>query len=145
MKVYCEHHAVRQGLRELQAAGRIKLPLFPYDQRNKRIKGVATPSETTWNEANIRWDEGYFTWDDFNASEYFQQICDLVGKENMRDVKHVDSAFKSGAQCVMTCDADILSHSEDLEAILGIKFFHPDKQWHAFMLFLEGYEHRGKA
>jgi len=142
MKVYCEHHAVLPGLRELHRKGRIMLLLFPYDQRNRRIKKVATPSETTFDEANILWSEADYTDNEFSSSKHFCKIRDLVGEENMRDVKHVDSAFKSGAHCMMTCDSDILSRSQELEAILGIKFFCPDKHWPEFMLFLEFYEQK---
>lgn len=145
MKVYCEHHAVRQWLRDLQQKGRVTLFLFPYDQRNRRIKKMANPSEATWEELNITWNEADFSWDEFSPSPYYIDICNIIGEENIRDVKHVDSAFKSGCQCMFTCDKDILSHSDDLEKLLGIKFFHPDKDREKFMAYLKDYEQKENA
>jgi|GEM_PF-1683398 len=137
MKVYCEHHAFRPWLRDLQKRGKINLVLFPYDQRTRRIKEVATPSEATWEELNITWNEADFSWEEFSPSSHYSDICNIIGEENIRDVKHVDSAFKSGCQCMFTCDRDILSHSEELEELLNIKFFDPDKQREEFIEFLK--------
>ena len=77
---------------------------------------MATPSEATWEEANITWDETSFRWDDFSPSPYYSDICAIIGEENTRDAKHVDSAFKSECHCMLTCDNDILSHTQALEA-----------------------------
>ncbi len=131
MKVYYEHHAVRKWLRDLQEQGYITLVLFPYDQRNRRIKEVATPSE-----ANITWDEANFSWNDFSPSPHYSDICDIIGKENIRDAKHVDSAFKSQWHCMLTCDDHILSHTQELGKLLSINFFHPDKGRDDFMIYL---------
>ena len=145
MKVYCEHHALRQWLRDLDKRGRIDLVLFPYDQRNRRIKGIATPSEATWDEANITWDETDFSWDEFSPSSQYSNICNIIGEENIRDAKHVDSAFKSKCQSLLTCDNHILSHSQELEALLNIMFFHPDNHEKEFIAFLNRYEQMQKA
>jgi len=145
MKVYCEHHALRHWLRDLEKRGRINLVLFPYDQRNKRIKEIATPSEATWDELNITWDEADFSWDEFSPSPQYSNICSIIGEENIRDVKHVDSAFKSKCQCMLTCDNDILSHSQELEELLNIMFFHPDNHKKEFIACLNRYEQRENA
>ena len=142
VKVYCEHHAVRQCLRDLQKKGRITLVLFPYDRRTRRIKEVATPSGATWEELNITWDEADFSWDECSPSPRYDDICNIIGEENIRDVKHVDSAFKSKCQSMLTCDNDILSHSQELEELLNIKFFHPDNHREEFMAHLKRYERK---
>ena len=140
VKVYCEHHALRQWLRDLEKMGRITLVLFPYDQRNRRIKGIATPSEATWDEVNITWDETDFSWDEFSPSSLYSNICNIIGEENIRDVKHVDSAFKSKCQCMLTCDNHILSHSQELDKLLGIMFLNPDSQKKEFIASLKRFE-----
>jgi len=142
MKVYCEHHAVRQWQRDLHKKGRITLVLFPYDQRTRRIKEVATPSVAIWKELNITWDEADFSWDEFSPSPHYSDICNIIGEENIRDVKHVDSAFKSKCQCMLTCDNDILSHSQELEELLNIVFFHPDNHREEFIAFLKRFEQK---
>jgi hypothetical protein len=142
MKTYCEHHAVRQWLRDLQEQGRINLVLFPYDQKTRRIKEVATPSEATWEELNVTWGELNFSWDEFSPSPHYNAILNIIGENNIRDAKHVDSAYKSKCQCMFTCDNDILSHSQELENLLGIMFFHPDKHKEEFMTFLKRYEQK---
>lgn len=142
MKVYCEHHAVRQWLRDLQQKDRVTLVLFPYDQRNRRIKEIATPSEATWEELNITWNEADFSWDEFSPSSYYSDICNIIGEENIRDLKHVDSAVKSKCQCMFTCDKHILSHSRKLAKLLGIKCFHPDNHREKFMVYLKHYEQK---
>ncbi|RLB03798.1 MAG: hypothetical protein DRG50_09810 [Deltaproteobacteria bacterium] len=140
MKVYCEHHALRQWLKDLQKESRIILVLFPYDQRAKPIKEVATPSEATWEELKIPLNKLDFSWEEFSPSSRYSEICNIIGEENTKDSKHVDSAFKSGCQCMLTCDSHILSHSQELEKLLKIKFFHPDKHKEKFMAFLKRYE-----
>ncbi len=145
MKVYCEHHAARQWLRDLQKKGRITLVLFPYDQRTRRIKEVATPSEATWEELNITWGEADFSWDEFKPSPHYADICNIIGEENIRDVKHVDSAFKSKCQCMLSCDNDILSHSHELEELLNIVFFHLDNDREEFIAFLKRFEQKKKG
>ena len=140
MKIYCEHNSTRNWLRALEKMGRIALVIFPYDQNNKHIKGIATPSEATWEELNIKYNETNFSWNDFSPSSHYNNICNTIGEENLRDVKHVDSAFKSKCQCMFTCDNHILSHSQELEVLLNIKFFHPDKQEKEFIDCLNLYE-----
>lgn len=98
---------------------------------------MATPSDATWEELNLTWNEADFSWEEFSPSSNYSDICNIIGEENIRDVKHVDSAYKSGCQCMLTCDNDILSHSQKLENLLNIKFFHPDNHKEEFMAFLK--------
>jgi hypothetical protein len=62
---------------------------------------------------------------DYNGSEHLYEILTIVGHENRRDALHVDSAFKSRCAVFITTDSHILQHKSQLQALLGIRFFHP--------------------
>ncbi len=136
LKVYCEPGAWCEGLKQLQNENRIEVVQFPYEQKSRR-SGLASPSDATWDELNLTWDEADFAFNEAERSEKYEEIQALVGVENRRDVKHIDSAFKTGCQCFFTRDkGDILSRADDLEELLGIRFFHPDEDWGEFLVFL---------
>ena len=137
-KVYCEHGALRTELYELQKIGQINLVLFPYEEKVKRIKEPGVPSEAAWSEMNFSWENSPGSWEDYKGSTKYVQIQEIIGRENKRDVKHLDSAFKSNCQAFLTRDkGDILSKKNELEEILKMKFFHPDDDWVEFCKFIE--------
>lgn len=74
----------------------------------------------TWSEANLPWNE-------VRGSQHIDVIRQLVGTENRRDALHIDSAFKSGCAAFVTADNDVLSKQAELQAMLGVRFFHPDE------------------
>lgn len=145
MKVYCEHHALRSWIKDMEKMGRITLVLFPYDQSNKNIKEIATPSEATFDEANVPFDKTDFKFEEFSPSSHYNSICEIIGEENIRDVKHVDSAFKSKCQCMFTCDKHIISKRQNLKDLLDVMFFDPDKHKKEFITFLKRYEYDKKT
>jgi hypothetical protein len=51
----------------------------------------------------------------------------ILGEGNRRDALHVDSAFKSGCKIFVTCDNGILSKRSELQSLLDIPFFNPDR------------------
>jgi hypothetical protein len=140
LKVYCEHGALTKDLRDLKRRGCIELIHFPYDPdgRTKHISATAVPSEAQWRDMNVTWDEARFSWEDCQGSEHFEEILRIIGTANRRDALHVDSAYKSGCACFVTEDRDILSKSELLGALLGLRFFHPRQHGSELQQFLGG-------
>ena len=57
MKVYCDTGAYSHDLRDMERLGEIKVFQFKYENRNKRIKNIATPSQPTWEQAKYSWSE----------------------------------------------------------------------------------------
>ena len=130
LKVYCEHGALTPKLKALQRERRIELIHFPYDSEatTKHISPTAVVSDAEWGDLNVKgWSDLAHVpnWDDFKGSEHLPEINRIVGLSNRRDALHVDSAYKSGCNAFITTDGDILSHRERLQALLGIRFFHP--------------------
>ena len=75
---------------------------------------------------------------DFSPSKFYGQILRIVRQQNRRDALHIDSAYKSGCKAFLSRDKrDILSNRIELEALLGIRFFHPDDDWNQFLVFLQ--------
>ena len=144
MKVYCEHGALTPTLKALQRARRIELIHFPYDAgaTTRHISPTAAVSNAQWRDLNVKnWDglAHVSSWDDFEGSEHFLRIQSIVGASNRRDALHVDSAYKSGCAAFITRDKDdILSRRDQLEALLPIRFFHPDDDAAALRRFIEG-------
>lgn len=116
--------------------------MFAYDQTNKQIKEVANPSDATWDEIDYSWDELDYAPKDFTPSPHYKEIQDIIGKENRKDVLHIDSAFKSGSKCMFTRDDHFLSDGkkDKLESLLNIKLFDAVKDKDKFMEFLKYYE-----
>jgi hypothetical protein len=113
--------------------------MFPYDNWNRRIRELAEPSkDLTGDEANIPWDNVMSPWDGFPASEKYDDILRIVGEENAKDIKHLDSAYKECCQAFFTRDTpDIFSHAQERETLRGLRMFHPDKNIAEFLAFLE--------
>ncbi len=72
------------------------------------------------------------------------EIERIVGRDNRRDVLHIDSAYKSCCACFFTRDrSDIIANRTELETLLGLRFFHPDDDWDRFLDFLNSREVTG--
>ncbi|MFQ5729709.1 MAG: hypothetical protein ACE5GN_05050 [Waddliaceae bacterium] len=138
VNVYCEHGAFRKELKSLVDNGQINLIMFPYENKNKKIKDMSLPSEAEWSDLkNVTWDSAPRPWDDYGGSEKYHAIQHLLGKQHEKDVKHIDAAYKSKCQCFLTRDkGDILSKKYELENLLGIKIYHPDDDWVLFLKFI---------
>lgn len=128
IKVYCEHSALTKAVRNLQKQGLITLLHFPYDpdSRSRTLSTLAIPSEAQVRDLNLSYSELPGSFDDYSGSEHYRAILTVVGPANRRDALHVDSAFKSGCSLFLTRDSDILRCREELTALLGILFLHPD-------------------
>ena len=126
-------------LRNLQNEGRIQLLHFPYDpdSRSKYLTLSEKRSRARWSDMNTSWEELRDTsWSDHSESEQFESIEFIIGKSHRRDILHVDTAYKEGCRAFITSDNDILSKKDELEQILGIKFFHPLKDQEKLMNYL---------
>jgi hypothetical protein len=150
MKVYVERNALRSWLRALKQQGRIQLLLFPYDGQNPSGVEVATPSLVTCDSTWVTFDM-MFRIKEGLGSEKFEAIRQLLWHENEKkveaptgrlgtktegDARHLDSAYKSGCRAFFTADkTDILARADQLEALLGLRCFHPDEQ-DRFLKFL---------
>lgn len=136
--VYCEHGGLRRELRKLRADGRIELVIFPYEQRYRGTTRIAVPSHALVDDlCQVMVDELEFPIDTFSPSDKFPAIQAIVGVENRVDVLHIDSAYKTGCAVFFTRDhGDILAKRDELEGLLGIRFFHPDRDWQAFLSLL---------
>lgn len=128
MKIYCEHGAMTPMLRSLQHQGLAELFHFPYDpdSRSRHLK-ISLPSLAQWRDMNLSWNEATFPWNAVAGSQYLSNIIEIVGAGNRRNALHIDSAFKTGCRIFVTRDEGILSCRQDLEALLPIRFFHPDR------------------
>jgi predicted HNH restriction endonuclease len=138
IRVYCEHNAFRDELHRLQEEGKIEIINFPYEQKITKKHHIAKPSKAHWEDLNVPWNKMDWTWEEVNGSEKLKLIREIIGRPR-RDALHIDSAHKSGCKAFLTRDQKhIISKSDELESLLGIRFFHPDDQWEAFLSFLDG-------
>ena len=143
MRVYCEHGAVNERLRRLQTEGRIVLVGFPYhpNSRSRAIRTLASPSRAQIGDLNIPIGEMKFPIGEMVGSEKHSEIERIVGRGNRCDVLHIDSAYRNRCACFFTRDpSDILAKRTELEALLRLRFFHPDDDWDRFVDFLKATE-----
>ncbi|MHB8732617.1 MAG: hypothetical protein ACYDAB_12605 [bacterium] len=137
-KIYCEHGALTPVLRSLQHKGLVELFQFPYDPESlSGILKVASPSAGQWRDMNLPFNQATFPFNAATGSQYLADITRIVGGANRRDALHIDSAFKTGCRIFVTRDADVLSCRVELEALLPIRFFHPDNDADALLKAIE--------
>ena len=102
--------------------------MFPYENNNKKIQNFGQPSEATWDDLNnVTWESIPGKWEDYVGSSKYNDILEIVGKEKQYsvDIKHLDSAYKSGCACFITNDKDdIYSKKVQLEPLLKIKILY---------------------
>ena len=139
VKIYCEHSALTPKLRALQREGRVSLVYFPYDPdaRTPHISPTALPSAAQYRDLNLTYDELSCRYDDFQGSELFPQVLQIIGPQNRRDALHVDSAYKSQCKALVTRDTDILLHRRELHELLGVHIIDPDTDHEALLALLE--------
>lgn len=137
-KVYCDTGAYIQQLNPLEREGLIQIYQFKYENRNRNIKNTPPPSRPTWKEMNYTWeqlDAADLSWNDLNEhSDKFPQIVGIVGNSNLRDAKHLDSAYMEGCRAFLTTDKDdICANRASLFETLDIRIFHVLNDWDDFL------------
>jgi len=140
-KVYCEPGALSKRLRELQSQGSVTLVHFSFDPgtQTRKIRHEASPAGAQWRDLSYTWEqlgELGITWSDLDTRGRTTEIAKIIGPENRRDMLHVNSAFLSGCVAMITRDGDILDHRDELEALLGVRFFHPDRDAEVLNAFI---------
>lgn len=136
--VYCDSGGYRRELRDLVARGLVELTTYAYENSTKKIPLRAPGSNPTWDEGDSTWADETGTWDDYHESEHLSQILELVGRNNIRDAKHLDSAYRAKCKAFLTSDNDdIASKAIEIYALLGIRVFHATRDWAAFISYVE--------
>lgn len=138
MKVYCERHALSKEIKSMQSNGLIDLIHFPYDppSQPRTIRHIACPSKAQVRDLHISVKELPGTIADYSGSAHLEVIRSIIGRQHRRDALHIDSAFKTDCPAFVTKDSDILDHKRELESLLGIRFFHPEKDRDALQEFV---------
>lgn len=138
-KIYCDTGGYRRELRELEDRGLIELCTYVYENKNKKVAGRAPPSNPTWGEGDSTWDESDGAWDDYNGSDHWPKILKLIGPHNEVDAKHIDSAYLAGCHAFVTSDkGDISSRASEIHALTGMRVFHVNHDWNAFVAYVQG-------
>jgi len=128
VKIYCEHGAWTNKIKELRRSGRVAVLHFAYDSSSRAYKAkVAAASQARICDLNLRINELPCCIDDYTESSRFWEILSTVGEANRRDALQVDSAFKAGCVAFVTPDSHILDRKTELERLLGVRFFHPSE------------------
>jgi len=141
LKLYCEPGALTKELRSLQSEGLVRLVHFSFDPGSitKKISHEASPAGALWKDLGLTWkqlnDLGV-TWADLDVRGRIAEIEGIIGPNHRRDVLHVNSAYVTGCPAMVTRDSDILSHRSALEALLSVKFFHPDEDAGGLLAFV---------
>ena len=137
-KVYCDTGGYRPELRELQDRGLVELCTYVYENKNRRVPGRAPASNPTWEQGDSTWDQDNGDWNDYDRSEIWPELFQLVGSHNETDAKHIDSAYKGGCHALITSDkGDISSKSAAIFALTGVRVFHAHHDWPAFLAFIQ--------
>ncbi|QTN28788.1 hypothetical protein HZ993_02765 [Rhodoferax sp. AJA081-3] len=147
LQIYCDTGGYMPQLRPYVIDGRAKLFQFRYDDnRNPKIKHAAVPTQPTFREMNYTWAElkqieelKSLTWDDLeSSSDKFEELKLIIGGSNLKDAKHVDSAYRAGCSVLLTGDKDDLwSKREQIFQAVGIRILHNPDDWPALEAMLQ--------
>ena len=142
LRVYCDTGGFRTELLELARTGKVSLFQFKYENRNRHIKQVATPSSPSWKQMNYTWDEmrrtpGFegITYDNIgDQSPKFHELLAVVGVSNRTDAQHLDSAYATKCSIFLTSDKnDIWSKREAIREVTGLVVLHVQDDWAEFL------------
>lgn len=110
-------------LKMLERAGLVKVKQVRIENVSRKIKDQPLPNGV-WNHTN--WDE--MKWASASDAQRFEQIKQIIGKENIKDAIHVDTHIRDGNDYFVTEDNDILSVRGQLEQqFSGLKIRTPDE------------------
>ena len=124
IKIYCEDGALTKEIKELRNSD-IELIVFPFENKNKKVSRSDNPSLLTADNTFITCDDSKIKISNTDKSEAFDRIADIVGKNHLNDVRHIDTAYKEKCLIFISPDkGDIVSKADDLEKLTGIKFFY---------------------
>jgi hypothetical protein len=137
--VYCDSGGYRKELRDLENSGLLQLFTYAYENSTRKIRARAPGSNPSWDEGDSVWDDDTGPWDDYaTVSDHWPLIVNLIGASNLRDAKHLDSAYLAGCDAFLTSDQDdIASKAQQIFELLHVKVFHATKDWAAFRLYVE--------
>lgn len=151
IRVYCDTGGFDPRLRPLARDGRVKLHTFKYENRNERIQTGAVPSDLRYDDTpkytynDLRRDTflRHITWDELRgalARSKLPEIIGVLGKHRRTDAQHLDSAYMTECRAFLTSDKDYIAGANRaaLEAITGLRIFHVETEWQAFIDFIEG-------
>ena len=141
IRVYCDTGAFVSALTRLESEGHISLHQFKYENRSKRIRGIALPSALTYDELkNYAYDElEELTYSELGgANSKLEDIVAIVGACNRMDARHLDSAQMSGCSVFLTSDKnDIWSKRNTLKAVAGLTVFHVPTELEQFVALVK--------
>lgn len=138
IKVYCDSGGYRKELSALEAAGKIQLCTYVYENRNRKVKGRVPGSNPSWEEGDSTWEDSDGSWEDSaQTSEHWTQLLGLVN-HNRRDAKHLDSAVLGLCNAFLTSDkGDVSSKAAEIYKLTGVRVFHFHEDWQQFVEYVQ--------
>ena len=138
IKVYLDSNVdvklIKKTVKNIFGDVEIKFLQWPVDKRNKNIKDFGLPAgEITWSDDNLTWEESNFTWADYSPTEKYEQVIQIIGKNNRRDCIHFDVAIKNKCHFFLTEDKDFLQKRDQLEVLSCVEIFDPSKHLDEFI------------
>ena len=129
---YCERGAWRQAIKKLQREKQLKIIHFPYDPgdrlwHNKNNIAFARPSLVTMDTTEVRWSDDFLI-SEMCESEKYMGIARILHHQYREfDVRHFDSAYKSGAQVFISEDRNYSKFSAQLFELTKIQVIDPSR------------------
>ena len=125
---YCETGAFSDPIKELCRANLIKVIHFPYDaddrawhENNKNKVSFAIPSLVTCDTTQVYCSDDFLI-SDMEKSDKYDAIGLILQMDHRKhDVRHFDSAYKSGARVFLTNDKNFRNHRAELLDLTGVE------------------------
>ena len=153
LMVYCDTGAYQRGLAELESRGAIAVHQFKYENRNRRIRNSAPPSNPSLKHMNYTWAElrsdpvlSQLTYESAGqTSTKFEELLTLLGNQCLVDAKHLDSAVLSNCSVFLATDKDdVWSRRAEIRAITGLEVLYMPDEWPMLMDLIARHE-RGEG
>lgn len=147
IRVYSDMGGFIDAWRALEQEGKISLHQFKYENRNKKIRGGAIPSNLryldfqnfTHGELNRLNPDGLLTYGQLCTSigSMLNRILEIVGTGNLRDAQPLDSARMTKCKVFLTSDKnDIWSNKKALFSLTGAQIFLMPTEWNDFLSYI---------
>lgn len=147
LRIYCDTgaggHKLLSKIKKL--IKNVEFYGVPSENANKHLKN-GKPSAKSLDEMGGSLDDyTSCSLDEIYISPKYPDLLELIDKQNIRDVQHLDSAYRTGCSIFLTSDCrDIYKKREKINSIIDIKIFNPHKKLEELMNYLDVYSHQNE-
>lgn len=144
LRIYCDTGAgghkllstIKKVVKDVEFYG------VPSENSNKHLKNGRPSAKSLDDMGGSLDDYSSCSLDEIDISPKYSYLQKIIGKHNVKDIQHLDSAYQTRCSIFLTSDCDdIYNKRTHIYSILGIKVFNPQKDACELISYLEELMH----